>query len=134
MTILGIDVGGERLGVAIGDTETRLASPWGVVAARPEAKAFAALAELLHTERVERVVIGVPFLLAKREQSTAQQETIRAWADRFHDTCKIDVVFEDETLSTALAATWQHDQGGKGKRDDLAALAILQSYLDRGSF
>lgn len=134
MTILGIDVGGERLGVAIGDSETRLASPWGVVAARPEAKAFATLTDLIQKEQVGKVVIGLPFLLAKREQSTTQQEVIRAWADRFHDTCNVDIVFEDETLSSALATTWQHEQGGKSKRDDLAALAILQSYLDRGAF
>lgn len=134
MTILAIDVGGERLGVAIGDTETRLASPWGIIPARPEAKAFAALTDLLRTERVGKVVIGMPFLLAKREQPTAQQEVIEQWAKRFHDTCGGEFVFEDETLSSALAANWQHEQGGKTKRDDLAALAILQSFLDRGVF
>lgn len=131
MTLLGIDVGSERLGVSIGDSDTRLASPWGVIAAKPEEKAFAALKNLIQTERVQKVVVGMPRLLRKRDQKTTQQERIFAWTARFHDTYQGEIVFEDETLSSALAATWQRDQGGRGKRDDLAALAILQAYLDR---
>jgi RNase H-fold protein (predicted Holliday junction resolvase) len=42
-----------------------------------------------------------------------------------------EVVYEDETLTTAMAAGYQRERGEKGKRDDLAAMAILQGYFDR---
>ena len=131
MTIMGLDVGMERIGVALGDSDLKIASPWGTVQAKPEVRSFAELKALLQKERVERVVVGVPHLLSKREQATEQQAWIRAWADRFHDTCGVEVVFEDETLTSQLAQRWQIEQGGKGKRDDLAAVAILQGYFDR---
>lgn len=129
--MLGLDIGSARIGVAIGDTETRLASPWGTVDARSEDRGFLALIDLIKKEGIERLVIGLPKLLRERSQATEQQKHIQEWAKRFQDAYTIDVIFEDETLTTALAARWQHEQSQKGKRDDLAALAILQSYLDR---
>lgn len=131
MRMLGLDIGTARIGVAIGDTETRLASPWGTIVARPEDRAFFALQNLIKEEGIERLIIGLPQLLRDRTQATGQQKQIQEWAKRFQDASPIEVIFEDETLSTALAARWQHEQEQKGKRDDLAALAILQSYLDR---
>lgn len=128
--MLGLDIGSARIGVAIGDTETRLASPWGTVDARSEDRGFLALIDLIKKEGIERLVIGLPKLLRERSQATEQQKHIQEWAKRFQDAYAIDVIFEDETLTTALAARWQHEQSQKGKRDDLAALAILQSYLD----
>ncbi len=131
MRLLGLDIGSARIGVAIGDTETRLASPWGVVKAQPEETAFLSLRDLIKREGIEGLVIGIPKLLRERSQETEQQHKIQAWTKRFHDTSpQLVITFEDETLSSALATRWQHEQSGKGKRDDLAALAILQSYLD----
>ncbi len=129
MHILGLDIGAARIGVAMGNDETRLASPWGTLEAHPEERCFAKLQTLIEQEGIERLVIGLPHLLQKREQATEQQKTICAWVERFSS--PLEVVFEDETLSTVLAQRWQREQGGRGKRDDLAAYAILQSYLDR---
>ena len=131
MRLLGLDIGTARIGIAIGDTDTRLASSWGTVNAQPEARAFLELGVLIRKEGIEQLVVGLPKLMREREQATQQQKQIQEWTKRFTIDHPIAVVFEDETLSTQLAARWQHDQEQKSKRDDLAALAILQSYLDR---
>lgn len=131
MTILGLDVGEARIGLAVGDSTILIASPWGILDAQPEAQAFAKLQQLITQERVERIVIGMPYLLREPGHETEQQRQIRAWVERFEKTVRVPCVFADETLSTALAARWQNERQQKGKRDDLAAVAILQAYLDR---
>lgn len=131
MNVLGLDIGAARIGVALGNTETRLASPVAVVPARPEEQAFAELAKLIRAEGVRSVIIGMPRLLSHPEHETEQQAQIQAWAQRFTTRISVPIVFADETLSSALAGRWQQERQEKGKRDDLAALAILQSYLDR---
>ncbi len=131
MTILGLDVGEARIGLAVGDSTILIASPWGILEAQPEAQAFAKLQELIKQERVERIVIGMPYLLREPGHETEQQRQIQAWTDRFQKMISVPCVFADETLSTALAARWQNERQQKGKRDDLAAVAILQAYLER---
>ena len=131
MNILGFDIGEQRIGVAIGSDETHIASPLGIFDAKPEEKCFLQLLILLQQESIGKCVIGFPRLLNHRSQETEQQHRIRAWAERFRAFSGQEILFEDETLSTALAERWQHEQGGRGKRDDLAATVILQSYLDR---
>lgn len=130
MTIMGIDAGEARIGVAMGDDLLRIASPWSIVPAHPEEKALSALKQMTHVERVEKIVIGVPRFPGHPEQQTSQEEKIRAWAERLQSATNIPVVFVDETFSSQLAARWQQDRAQKGKRDDLAAVAILQSYFD----
>lgn len=131
MTILGLDVGEARIGLAVGDSTILIASPWGILEAQPEGQVFAKLQDLIRQERIERIVIGMPYLLREPGHETDQQRQIRAWAERFEKMVTVPCVFADETLSTALAARWQNERQQKGKRDDLAAVAILQAYLDR---
>ncbi len=131
MTLLGLDIGEARIGLAVGDSAVRIASPWGIVDAQPETQAFLQLHELIKRERIDQIVIGMPQLLREPGHETGQQRQIRAWTARFAATTGVPCVFADETLSTALAARWQNERQQKGKRDDLAAVAILQAYLDR---
>ncbi len=114
----------------MGDTESRVASPWDVLKPSNQTEAVQLVHELCLGEGVDRVVVGIPRPLADRARETDQAKTIR----RFMEALRVeglDVVEEDESLSTALAAKLAADAGSKGKRDDLAATAILQTYLDR---
>ncbi len=131
MIVAAFDVGGARIGVALGTEEVGIASPWGILEAKPEATCKERVHELLKKEGVQKIVIGIPQLLRERGNETEQQHTIRAWAGRMFAGDGREVVYEDETLTTAMAAGYQREQGQRGKRDDLAAMAILQSYFDR---
>ncbi|MFA6429119.1 MAG: Holliday junction resolvase RuvX [Patescibacteria group bacterium] len=130
MRLLGIDYGSARIGVALGDTETRLASAWSVIENHGDAEAVTALINLAQKESVDAFVIGVPKPLGDQTRETDQAKTIRAFAERL-SAAGAKVFEADETLSTALAKKQQVEQGGKHKRDDLAAAAILQMWLDR---
>lgn len=130
MRIIGLDYGGARVGVALGDTVTRLASPWDVWEGMDDDALVHQVKETLALENADMVVIGVPRPLGDRARETDQAKVIRGFIARLRE-AGVQVVEEDETLSSALAAAQSRERDERGKRDDLAATAILQTYLDR---
>lgn len=130
MRLFGIDYGRARIGVALGDTETKLASPFTVLERKNDEQAVQVLVDLAHTEGIETFVVGIPRPLADPSRITAQAEEIRRFAQLLAG-AGFDVLEENETFSSKLAEKQVHERGEKGKRDDLAAMSILQGYLDR---
>lgn len=130
MRVLGLDYGSARTGIAIGDTETRIASPWAVLDMKDKEKMLQALGALIKEEQIEQLVLGIPRPLADQQRTTAQAQEIQEFQSAL-ERFGLPVIQENETWSSKLAAHYTHDLEQKGKRDDLAAVAILQSYLDR---
>ena len=130
MRIIGLDYGSARVGVALGDTETKVASPWRVIANEELEETIDRIGEIAKQERVEKIVVGVPYPLADQSRITAQAQEIRAFIKKL-ERLALSIEEENETMSTALAAKQAAELGEKKKRDDLAAAVILQTYLDR---
>ncbi|HVM90638.1 MAG TPA: Holliday junction resolvase RuvX [Verrucomicrobiae bacterium] len=129
MRIIGLDYGSARIGVALGDDVTRVATPWSVIANESFEDVLLRLHELTSREGVERIVVGIPRPLADQARETEQAKLIRDFISRLKMD-GFDVVEADETLTSKVAADQVKQMGGRGKRDDLAAAAILQNYLD----
>jgi putative Holliday junction resolvase len=129
MRILGIDYGSARVGVALGDTETRVASPWRIIANESDEDVVERLLDLARIEKVTRFVVGIPRPLADQNRETDQAKRIREFIEVLKKS-GIETLEADETLTSKVAADQVKEMGGKGKRDDLAAAAILQNYLD----
>ena len=129
MRLIGIDYGSARIGVALGDTETHIASPLLILENTGVENALRELVRLAKEEAVDAFVIGVPMPLRDRTRETDQAREIRAFAARLA-ALGVTVYESDETLTSALAATQVAERGERGKRDDLAAAAILQGWLD----
>lgn len=130
MRILGIDYGGARVGVALGDTETRVASPWRVIANEDLEETVDRLGEIAKQEQAEKFVVGMPRPLADQLGSSDQTREVQLFMEKL-SRLGLPMEEENETLSTAMAAKQAEQMGEKKKRDDLAAAVILQSYLDR---
>jgi putative Holliday junction resolvase len=132
MRVLGLDHGARRIGIALGDTESRIASPWGVITYDDRLDMLARIHDIAVRDLVETIVVGVPHLTRRRGQETEQMNEARAFVEDVKR-WGLPVHEEDETLTSKLAAGQVREMGGKGKRDDLAAVAILQSWLDRNA-
>jgi len=130
MRFIGIDFGRARIGVALGDTETKISSPWRVLENGGDADAIASLVQIAKEERADGFVIGIPRPLGDQTRETDQAKEIRAFGHKLAE-AGLPVHEADETLTSALAERQVAEMGGRGKRDDLAAAAILQGYLDR---
>lgn len=130
MKYLGIDFGLRRVGLALGDTETRVAVPIETVLM--DEKIWDRLGKLVREESIQELVVGMPRSL----RDAGVHGEIATLTHDFIDECKsrfaMPVHEEDERFSTALANRLLKTHSKKD-RDSVAAAAILQSYLDRNA-
>jgi putative transcription antitermination factor YqgF len=126
VSLIGIDYGGRRIGVAVSESGV-LASPHSVI--ENDERAMTRLEDLAREIEADTFVVGV----ARRSRSAAGERKFVAFADALRQkTCKT-VVLWDETLSTVEANERLRASGRKSSPHDIdmyAAAVILQSYLD----
>jgi len=97
---------------------------------RRDGDLFARLAELIAGYEVAEVVVGHPLSLSGRPGAAAQAAA--ALAREIERRLGVRVVLWDERLSTAEAErTLAGTRARKGAADRVAAVIILQGYLDR---
>jgi putative Holliday junction resolvase len=131
-TLLGFDFGEKRLGVAVGETATRLAHPVATLAGEATAARLDAVARLVAEWRPAGFVVGLP-----RHADGGPHEVARLagkFARRLEARFGLPVAFVDETLTSADAESRLREAGARGRDrsalDAHAAALILQSYLD----
>ena len=132
-TILAFDFGTRWIGVAVGDTETRIASPVGMFEARNAGRRLAEVEALLHEWRPGRLVVGLPLAMDGGDHEVTRRA--RGFARVLETRFGLPVDFVDERLSSASARETLREsgKGGREHKHDVHALAakiILQSYLD----
>ena len=132
---LGVDVGTVRIGVAVSDPDAVLATPVETVRRDRGAAHLRRLADLIAELQVVEVVIGLPRTLADRAGSSAKDavELADALKKRVDP---VPVRLADERLTTVSAARSLREAGvrakeQRGKIDQAAAVAILQTWLDQ---
>ncbi|GMU25877.1 RuvX/YqgF family protein [Patescibacteria group bacterium] len=130
MRILGIDYGSRRIGLALGDTDSRIASPWGVLPNEGIELIIDRLSDMVQRDDIEKFVVGIPKPLRKADAENPQVRETKEFIEALRDAGFV-VDTENEALTSKLAQRQAEEAGDWRKRDDLAAAAILQSWLDR---
>lgn len=125
-TILGLDYGGKRVGIAISDEGGTIALPLTTYPAEPRTALLERIADLVADRDASTVVVGLPISLAGRE--TAQTEETRVFVIALQQFLAVPVVTTDERL-TSVEAT--RAGANKATTDQAAAALLLQQYLDR---
>jgi putative Holliday junction resolvase len=132
MRYLAIDYGIKRTGLAICDSAETIVSPLAVLEGQKEL--LKKIAEVVKTEGVESIVLGLPLNMDDSEGS--QAKLVLKFADRLKEHLDIPIHFQDERLSSFGAedklASAQFTRGKKKKRlDAIAAAEILEAFLER---
>ena len=130
-TILGLDPGERRIGVAMVVPGGTMALPLTVLDAAGDWPA--ALAALVAEHRVARIVVGLPVSLSGSEGAAAARA--REFAAAVEERLGLPVHLVDERLSTVAAGRALAEAGARGRRsrrvvDRSAAAVILQTWLD----
>ena len=132
-TVLAFDFGTRRIGVAVGNTLTRIAQPLTTINQQRRDERFAAIAALLEEWRPDVLVVGIPVHAngAAHAMTARAQQFARELAGRF----QLPVELADERWTTQLAQTTLDQAGTGGRkgreiRDRVAAQIILQGWLD----
>lgn len=126
MRYLGIDYGTQRIGVALSDSEGRIAFPKKVIPNRGEARFTEDIKSIVKEENVSEIIVGLPVSLDGRETKIMQE--VRRFAQILGRAVELPVYLENEMLTTHMV-----EQAGVEKEhvDEAAAALILQSYLDK---
>jgi putative Holliday junction resolvase len=132
MTILGLDLGERRIGVAV--SVGSVAVPHGTVARSGDPEADrAAVARLVDALGAERVIVGLPLSLDGSRGPAARGA--EAEASRLGEELPVPVELFDERLTTVTATRSLRAAGVRSRSqrkvvDQVAATVFLQAWLD----
>jgi putative Holliday junction resolvase len=133
MRAMGLDLGDRRVGIAISDETGTVAQGHGVYVRRTLEEDLAYLSRLAEELCVRRIVVGLPLHLNGTEGEQAAKA--RAFAEKLFQRTGLPLSLMDERLTTqeaerVLSLRGVRGQKRKGIRDELAAVLILQAWLD----
>ncbi len=131
--LLGLDHGQVRIGVAICDPDRKVASPLEIRTVKNPEKDGNYFRDLIRNNNIVGVVIGLPIMLDGTEQTAAAK--CRAFGTWFATATGLPVAYWDERFTSAAAEDMLLEAGlthkqRKERRDKLAAMLLLQSFLD----
>jgi putative holliday junction resolvase len=129
-TILALDVGAKRIGVALAGRDVPFAKPLMTLAHTDTI--FADIAALVQENHATVVVVGYPRGL--EGQATEQTKTIEAFVEDLKVHLDVRLEWQDETLTSVKAETElaSRHKGGMYNKSDVDALAatyILEDYI-----
>lgn len=136
MRYLGLDLGTRTLGVAISDLTHTIASTYKTIRYDEEDYDYliSELGSIVQAEGISKIVLGLP----KNMNNTIGESAMRClrFKEIIENELHIEVIMQDERLTTVEATNYMLEANvsrkkRKKKIDSLAAVIILQSYLDR---
>lgn len=131
MTLMALDVGERRIGIAVSHSGI-LVTPHSVLRRQSKKEDFARLGRLITALKVERIIVGLPYSLSGYETIGPQARRIKRYAEALAKTIPIPLEYFDESYSTVEAEAYLAISGQKKVPIDAAAAAvILQNYLDK---
>ncbi len=127
-TLICLDVGEKRIGVAVADTGIRIAVPF--VTVEVDGAEIQAISEIVIKEKASIIVVGYP--RNQQGEATAQTAFVEEFVKKLED-LDVKIEFQDESLTSVLAEQQlkAHNRPySKGDIDAQAAAIILQDYVE----
>jgi len=147
-SILAVDYGRARIGLALADAETRMAQPLRTMERVNRNEDMRRLRELVREHGVKQIVVGLPLRLDGTRGEMAEE--VERFAQRVRKQIGVPVGMVDERLSSWEAERLMEETQGRFIRDEkltggkksknaqakmtvdaVAAAVILKEYLDR---
>lgn len=125
---LGIDFGKSKIGLALADSETKIAFVYGTI--KNDKNLLLNLEKIITQENVEKVIIGVPGYFFKSNEEFDQKSLGKI----IEVNAGVSVEYQEEMFTTKMAQDNLKARGAKrvDQIDDAeAARIILQEWLDR---
>ncbi len=134
MRWLSLDLGDRRIGVAVSDPLGITAQGVSVIERSGSLKKdLELIKQFIHSYEVDGIILGLPKNMNGTEGPAA--EKVRDFGKILAETFSLQIIFWDERLSTSSAqrvmiAADVSRRKRKAKIDQVAAVIILQNYLD----
>jgi putative holliday junction resolvase len=132
-TVLAFDFGTRRIGVASGNTLTRVAQSLTTIDAAHGGTPFDIISALIGEWRPEQLVVGLP--VHADGTPHAMTKRARGFAHELESRFALPVALVDERWTSVMAvqdlrAAGHGGRPGRARRDEAAARIILQAWLD----
>ncbi|MEQ8288571.1 MAG: Holliday junction resolvase RuvX [Gammaproteobacteria bacterium] len=124
-TLLCFDLGQKRIGIAVGQTVTKTATPLETIAVKNNKPDWPRIGELIDEWQPDRLIVGYPLQMddGRQPMTEMSERFVRQLDGRYH--LPVDVI--DERLSS-----YEARQRIKSTRnvDPVAAQAILETWFE----
>lgn len=136
MKILGLDHGDAKIGIALADEKQKLAVPFLVIENKDTKSSIKKIKEIVKEEGVNKIVVGMPLTMSGQglrpvDEENEQMKKVFEFIKELKKKIKLPLVLEDERMSSKQADKLNKGKGKKKENDDIAAMLILQAYLDK---
>ena len=136
MRCLGLDLGSKTLGISISDRTNTIASVYTTLYFKDEDyhSLILPLKEIIEKEEIDTLVLGLP---KNMNNSLGERALITlGFKDMLEKEFSIPIIMEDERLTSVISnnVLIEADVSRKKRKkkvDGMAAVIILQGYLDR---
>lgn len=127
-SVLALDVGARRVGVAVATVQARLPRP--LITLIQDETFFDTLESIIEVEGVQAVVVGFP--RGMQGQHTAQTDAIEGFVEQLKQHVPLPIHMQDEAMTSKHAEAELKARGktyDRGDIDALAATYILDDFL-----
>jgi len=132
--LLGLDVGRKTIGVAVSDSDMKIATTVGTIRRSKFTKDVKNLDAIITERQVNGLVVGLPISMDGNEGPACQ--SVRQFAVNLDNVLEIGITFWDERLSTSAMERLLTKEADLSRNrrseiiDKMAAAYILQGALD----
>ena len=132
--LLGLDVGRKTIGLAVSDSDMKIATTVGTIRRSKFTKDVKNLDAIITERQVNGLVLGLPISMDGNEGPASQ--SIRQFAVNLDNILEIGITFWDERLSTSAVERLLIKEADLSRNrrseiiDKMAAAYILQGALD----
>ena len=133
---MGLDLGSKTLGISISDITKTIATNYKTLYFENEDydSLINPLKEIIKEEKIEKIILGYPKNMNNTIGPRAQ--ITEEFKNKIENELKIEVILQDERLTSVISNNILIEANisrkkRKKKVDGIAAVIILQSYLDK---
>ncbi len=130
MRILALDVGEKKIGLAVGDTVTRMAFTRPALLVQTWDDVWPFLKAFVPSDLIELVIVGWP--MNTDGSSGPQTKRVQEFIDQLQKIISTPIITRDERNSSQAVQREQQAIGRtlpRGQEDSLAAQLFLETYL-----
>lgn len=133
MTIMAVDFGSKRLGVAVTDSQEKMALPLATFPYKTEEEGLEKIRQIAADRKVREIFLGNP--IGHHGGETLMGQQVKTFAEKLRGLVDAPVILSDERFTTKLAEAPMLEAGLSAKKrrglvDAGAAAVILQFVLD----
>jgi putative Holliday junction resolvase len=134
MKVLAVDFGSKRIGLAVGNSQTRVATPLGQIAASNRRHVLEEILKRIGEFEIGHIVVGYPLNMDGSRGLAC--ERVDQFINYLHNKITLPISRVDEKLSSFAAEEMGKEMVNDYRRrktflDSLSAQVILQNYFEQ---